>query len=153
MIERLQYWAAWTFVKALGILPRPLARGVAAMATRLLLILFPKLRKTAEFNLKLAFPDWTDAQRTLVMKQMTRNLGWMAAEFARLPKYSAKNIEDVVVLDGHENFLAGKSHGKGVVYLTGHIGAWSFLPTRTRCMDFRCTTWRARWTTRRWTHS
>ncbi len=124
MIERLQYAVAWTFVKTLGILPRPLARGVAAMATRLLLILFPKLRKTAEFNLKLAFPDWTDAQRNLVMKQMTRNLGWMAAEFARLPKYSAKNIEDVVVLDGHENFLEGKSHGKGVVYLTGHIGAW-----------------------------
>jgi len=48
----------------------------------------------------------------------------MAAEFARLPKYSAKNIEDVVVLDGNENFLAGHRQGKGVLYLTGHIGAW-----------------------------
>ena len=124
MIERLQYAVAWTFVKTLGILPRPLARAVAATATRVLLFLFPKLRKTAEFNLRLAFPDWTDAQRAAVLKQMTRNLGWMAAEFARLPGYSAKNIENVVVLDGHENFLAGKSRGKGVVYLTGHIGAW-----------------------------
>jgi Kdo2-lipid IVA lauroyltransferase/acyltransferase len=124
MIERLQYAMAWTFVKTLGILPRPLARGVAATATRLLLILLPKLRKTAEFNLQLAFPEWTGAQRDAVMRKMTRNLGWMAVEFARLPKYSDKNIEDVVVLDGHENFLAGKSRGKGVVYLTGHIGAW-----------------------------
>jgi Kdo2-lipid IVA lauroyltransferase/acyltransferase len=55
---------------------------------------------------------------------MTRNLGWMAAEFARLPKYTKKNIENVVVLDGHENFLAGQNRGKGVLYLTGHIGAW-----------------------------
>ncbi|HTC40390.1 MAG TPA: lysophospholipid acyltransferase family protein [Candidatus Acidoferrales bacterium] len=124
MIERLQYAVAWAFVKTLGILPRPLARGVAAMAARLLLTLFPKLRRTAEFNLQLAFPEWTDAQRDAVMKKMKRNLGWMAAEFARLPQYSAKNIENVVVLDGHENFLAGKSRGKGVVYLTGHIGAW-----------------------------
>ncbi len=124
MIERLQYAVAWTFVKMLGILPRPLARAVAATATRLLLILFPKLRRTAEFNLRLAFPDWTEARRDVVLKQMTRSLGWMAAEFARLPKYSARNIENVVVLDGHENFLAGKSRGKGVVYLTGHIGAW-----------------------------
>ena len=124
MIEWLQYAVAWTFVKALGVLPRPLARRVAASATWLLLLLLPKLRKTAEFNLKLAFPEWTESRRHAVMKKMTRNLGWMAAEFARLPKYTKKNIENVVVLDGHENFLAGQSRGKGVLYLTGHIGAW-----------------------------
>jgi KDO2-lipid IV(A) lauroyltransferase len=124
MIERLQYAVAWTFVKTLGALPRPVARWLAALATRLLLPLLPKLRKTAEFNLKLAFPEWTEKQRRLVMKQMTRNLGWMAAEFARMPQYRKKNIENVVVLDGHENFLAGQSRGKGVLYLTGHIGAW-----------------------------
>jgi len=27
-------------------------------------------------------------------------------------------------LDGHENFLEGQRRGKGVLYLTGHIGAW-----------------------------
>jgi KDO2-lipid IV(A) lauroyltransferase len=124
MIERLQYAVAWTFVKTLGALPRPMARALAAGATRLLVLILPKLRKTAEFNLKLAFPDWTEMQRRVVMKQMTRNLGWMAAEFARLPQYTKKNIESVIVLDGHENFLAGQSRGKGVLYLTGHIGAW-----------------------------
>jgi len=55
---------------------------------------------------------------------MTRNLGWMVAEFAHLPKYSKQNIEDLVILDGHENFLQGHQQGKGVLYLTGHIGAW-----------------------------
>src|SRR5438034_6648872 len=29
-----------------------------------------------------------------------------------------------IVLDGHENFLEGQGRGKGVLYLTGHIGAW-----------------------------
>jgi KDO2-lipid IV(A) lauroyltransferase len=48
----------------------------------------------------------------------------MAAEFARFPKYSKENIEQIVVLDGHENFLEGQRRGKGVLYLTGHIGAW-----------------------------
>jgi Kdo2-lipid IVA lauroyltransferase/acyltransferase len=124
MIEWLQYAVAWTFVKALGALPRPMARWVATSAARLLLLLLPKLRKTAEVNLKLAFPEWTGQQRHAVMKRMTRNLGWMAAEFARMPQYTKKNIERVVVLDGHENFLEGQSRGKGVLYLTGHIGAW-----------------------------
>jgi Kdo2-lipid IVA lauroyltransferase/acyltransferase len=88
------------------------------------LLLMPKMRKTAEFNLRLAFPEWSEAQRRAVLNGMAQNLGWMAAEFARLPGYTRENIENVVVLDGHENFLAGKSRGKGVIYLTGHIGAW-----------------------------
>src|SRR5215470_6064826 len=124
MIERLQFAAAWAFVKTLGVLPRPVARGLAAGTTRLLLVLLPRLRKTAELNLHLAFPEWNDAQRRAILHGMARNLGWMAAEFARLPKYTRENIEDVVILDGHENFLAGKGRGKGVIYLTGHIGAW-----------------------------
>src|SRR6201993_1644275 len=124
MIERLQYAVAWAFVKTLGILPRALARSLAAVGARVLLFLRPKLRKTAEFNLKLAFPEWTEAQRKTVMKKMTRNLGWMAAEFAQFPKYTKEDIASAVILDGHENFLAGQSRGKGVLILTGHIGAW-----------------------------
>jgi len=124
MIEWLQFGVGWCAVKMLGILPRPLARSVAAGGARLLLFARPKLRKTAEFNLRLAFPEWTEAERRGVLRKMTRNLGWMAAEFARFPRYTRDNIEQIVVLDGHENFLAGQSRGKGVLYLTGHIGAW-----------------------------
>lgn len=124
MMEWLQYAVAWTFVKVLGALPRPMARWLAAGATRLLLFFMPKMRKTAVFNLRLAFPEWTEAQRRCAMKKMAQNLGWMAVEFARFPRYTKENIEDVVVLDGHENFLAGQSRGNGVIYLTGHIGAW-----------------------------
>jgi Kdo2-lipid IVA lauroyltransferase/acyltransferase len=124
MIERLQYAVAWTFVKMLGALPRPISRKVGAAGARLLLILLPKLRKTAERNLELAFPEWSERQRQETLKKMTRHLGWMAAEFARFPKYTKENIAGVVILDGHENFLAGQRRGKGVLYLTGHIGAW-----------------------------
>ena len=124
MIEWIQYAVAWTLIKTLGVLPRGIARAMAAVGVRMLLFALPKLKKTAEFNLRLAFPEWTDAQRRSTLKKMTRNLGWMAAEFARMPSYTKENIEGVVILDGHENFLAGHSRGKGVLYLTGHIGAW-----------------------------
>jgi KDO2-lipid IV(A) lauroyltransferase len=124
MIEWIQYAVAWTLIKTLGVLPRGTARAMAAVGVRMLLFALPKLKKTAEFNLRLAFPEWTDAQRRSTLKKMTRNLGWMAAEFARMPSYTKENIERVVILDGHENFLAGHRRGKGVLYLTGHIGAW-----------------------------
>lgn len=124
MKEWLEYSAVWLVVKGLGLLPRSLARSCGVVAMRSFFALLPRLRKTAEINLRIAFPDWNDAQRKAVIRGMLRNLGWMAAEFARFPQYKRENAEQVVVLDGHENFLEGHRRGKGVLYLTGHIGAW-----------------------------
>ena len=124
MKEWFEFAAVWLILKKLGVLPRRLARGFAASVTSLLFYLQPKLRKTAEFNLRLAFPDWSDAQRKDATRKMVRSLGWMAAEFARFPRLTKENIEKVVILEGHENFLEGQRRGKGVLYLTGHIGAW-----------------------------
>jgi Kdo2-lipid IVA lauroyltransferase/acyltransferase len=124
MKEWLEFAAVWLILKMIGALPREAARQLAAFVTSVLFSLQPRLKKTAEFNLRLAFPDWTDAQRGEVIHKMVRNLGWMAAEFARFPRLTKENIEELVILDGHENFLKGQRHGKGVLYLTGHIGAW-----------------------------
>ena len=124
MKEWLEYMAVRAMLALLRTLPRSVARAVAASCAHVLYLLSPKLQKTAEFNLKLAFPDWSEAKRAEIVRMMTRNLGWMAAEFARMPRYSAANISDVVMLDGHENFLRAHQQGKGVLYLTGHIGAW-----------------------------
>ena len=120
----LEYAAVWLLLNGLGFLPRPLARWLAAKVAGVLYALSPKLRKTAETNLHIAFPEWTQAQRDAVIRNMVRNLGWMAAEFARFPKYSKANIEKILVLDGNENFLDARKQGKGVLILTGHIGAW-----------------------------
>jgi len=124
MKDWLEYAAVWLLLKGLGFLPRPLARRLAARVAGILYALSPKLRKTAETNLRIAFPEWIKAQRDAVIRGMVRNLGWMAAEFARFPKYSREDIEEIVVLDGNENFVDGQKQGKGVLILTGHIGAW-----------------------------
>jgi Kdo2-lipid IVA lauroyltransferase/acyltransferase len=123
-MESLEYYAAWLILKVLGALPRRVARALGVFIARVLYAMVPKLRRTANFNLRLAFPDWADTQRKAVIRGMLRNLGWMAAEFAQLPRYTKENIDQIVILDGHENFLAGQRRGKGVLYLTGHIGAW-----------------------------
>lgn len=124
MKEWLEYAAVWAILKILGTLPRDVARRLAATVARLLYAALPRLQRTADFNLRVAFPEWDEARRQGVIRGMVRNLGWMAAGFARFPQYTRENIEEVVILDGHENFLNGQRSGKGVVYLTGHIGAW-----------------------------
>lgn len=115
---------AWLIVKLIGVLPRPLARGIASATVRILLAMLPRLRQVAMFNLRLAFPDWTDARRNETLHEMTRYLAWQAVEFGRFPKYNRANIERVIEIDGHENFLEAQRRGKGVLILTGHIGAW-----------------------------
>ncbi len=128
MREWCEYAAAWTIVKFLGILPRPVARGTAAAIAHVLLLCRPPLRRAGLVNLRLAFPGWTDAQRRRTLRGMVRYLGWMAAEFAHFPDLSRENIERLVVLDGFENFDAAHRRGKGVIFLTGHMSAWELAP-------------------------
>jgi KDO2-lipid IV(A) lauroyltransferase len=124
MREWFEYAAVWVILRALGAMPRRVARAFAAFVTSVLFFLLSRFEKTADFNLRFAFPDWTEAQRKNTTRKMVRHLGWMAAEFAHFPRLTRENIDKVVVLEGHENFLEGQRRGKGVLYLTGHIGAW-----------------------------
>src|SRR6266851_244375 len=124
MKDRLEYALVWTALKLLGILPRGMARMVAGGTARFLFLFLARFRRVALFNLRLAFPEWTDQQRRHVLGKLVRNLAWMGAEFAHFPRWTREDVEEIVVLDGHENFLTGRDRGKGVIFLTGHMGAW-----------------------------
>jgi len=128
MREHLEYALAWTSLKFLGWLPRSWARWVGARLAAILFRLQPRWGQIALFNLQLAFPESTEAERRKIERDMVRNLGWLAAEFAHLPHYNRQNIENVIVLDGFENFAAAEGQGKGVLFLTGHMGAWELKP-------------------------
>jgi Kdo2-lipid IVA lauroyltransferase/acyltransferase len=124
MREWIEYAAAWLGLKALGTLPRSAARFVGAGFAAVAYRLRTPLRRAAQTNLQIAFPEWSEKKRDEVIRRMVRQVGWMAAEFSQLPKYSRKNIENIVVIDGFENFDAARRRGKGVLFLTGHMSAW-----------------------------
>lgn len=128
MREWLEYAAAWLGLKALGILPRRVARGAGAAFVALSYWLRRPLRRAAMFNLTLAFPDWTNKQRKRAVQGMIRQIGWMAGEFSQFPRFTAANIGRVVMVDGFENFDAARRRGKGVIFLTGHMSAWELAP-------------------------
>ena len=128
MREWLEYAAAWTGLKALGLLPRPVARFVGANFARVAYAIRTPLRRAAMQNLKLAFPHWSDAKRRKMVRGMIRQIGWMAGEFSQFPNYTRGNIEQIVVVDGFENFDAARRRGKGVLFLTGHMSAWELAP-------------------------
>lgn len=88
----------------------------------------PGLRRTAMINLRIAFPEWTEGQRRATVRRMVKHLGWMAAEFAHIPQFRREGMEKVVLLDGFENYAAAEEKGKGVIFFTGHTGAWEIMP-------------------------
>jgi Kdo2-lipid IVA lauroyltransferase/acyltransferase len=124
MPEWIEYAAAWLGLKALGLLPRSAARCVGAAFAAIAYRLRTPLRRAAQTNLQIAFPEMSQRKRDGITRRMVRQVGWMAAEFSQLPKYSRKNIEKIVVIDGFENFDAARRRGKGVLFLTGHMSAW-----------------------------
>jgi KDO2-lipid IV(A) lauroyltransferase len=128
MREKLEFAGAWLLLKVMGAMPRQVARFVGARTAAVLLWMRPSLRRAARQNLRLAFPEWSDAQRRAAIRGMVRQLGWMAAEFARFPRYTKENIKQAVLLDGFENFAAAQARGRGVLFLTGHMSAWELAP-------------------------
>jgi KDO2-lipid IV(A) lauroyltransferase len=128
MRRGVEYIAAWVALKTMGFLPRPLARAAGSALAAASFLLRPPLRRAAHINLRMAFPQLPENGRRRLMRRMVRNIGWMAAEFSQFPKYTRENIERIAVMDGFENFEAAQRKGRGVLFATGHTGAWELAP-------------------------
>jgi Kdo2-lipid IVA lauroyltransferase/acyltransferase len=124
MRQRLEYALAWLIIKAIGALPRPLARGTAIVLGWTVYLLHGKLRRVGMRNLALAYPEKSQAQRSEILRGVFTSLGRQLAELCLFPRYTAKNVGEIVIYDGFENFARALSRGKGVLFLTAHLGAW-----------------------------
>jgi len=75
-------------------------------------------------NLELALPEVSRAERTHILRGVYRSLGRQLVEFCRMSRYTAENTRDWIRTEGLEHYLAAKARGKGVLIVTGHLGAW-----------------------------
>ncbi|HTR23066.1 MAG TPA: lysophospholipid acyltransferase family protein [Terriglobales bacterium] len=124
MRERLEYALVWPAIKLMGVLPRPFARAIGIALGLLVYRLHRRLREVGMRNLTLAFPAMSDDDRRCVLRGEYVSLGRQLAEFCLFPRYAYKNVSKVVVYDGLENYERAYARGKGVLFLTGHLGAW-----------------------------
>jgi KDO2-lipid IV(A) lauroyltransferase len=122
--ERLESLALRLVAGAIGFLPRTLARAVGAGLGKAAWSVLPRLRQVGLQNLQLAFPEHTDAQRETILRGVFRSLGWQLGEFCKMRGYTADQASKFIRYDGLENYLAARAKGKGVLVLTGHLGAW-----------------------------
>jgi len=121
---RLEYALAWCVVKAIGALPRPLARAAGIGLSQAVFLFHRKLRRVGMRNLALAFPDKSPKERRKIVRGVFTSLGRQFAEICLFPRYTRENVEKIVTYDGFENFDRDSERGKGVLFLTGHLGGW-----------------------------
>jgi Kdo2-lipid IVA lauroyltransferase/acyltransferase len=124
MRERLEYAVVWISVKLLGALPRSWARALGACLGTGALSSLARLRKVGLRNLELAFPEKSAEERAQILRRLFRNLGWLLAEFCQMSRYTPKNTKNFLRYDGLEHYLNARAKGKGVLIVTGHLGAW-----------------------------
>lgn len=125
----LEYGVARSLIGGLGILPRPFAIGVARALARLAYLLPGDLRRTGQCNLKLAFPNLSDAERKQLLRGCFDNLGRLLGEFSQLPRATPDKLRELIEYDevGLAHLREAERNKRGIIFLTGHIGSWELL--------------------------
>lgn len=124
MRHRLEYVPVWLIVRCLGALPRPLTRALAMTLARFVYIAHPRFRRVGLRNLEIAFPEKSGRERRRILRGVFDNLGRLLAEVCLFPRYTRENVARVAIYDGFENFEAARARGKGVIFMTAHLGGW-----------------------------
>ena len=114
----------WVFVYGIRLFPRGLARAIGAVIGAIAYRVLGRLRRVGLRNLEIAFPEITAKEREAILRSEYRNLGLLMAEFCKMPDYTAATASRFIRYEGLENYLSARERGKGVLVLTGHLGAW-----------------------------
>jgi Kdo2-lipid IVA lauroyltransferase/acyltransferase len=111
-------------LKVLLLLPRSAAIFAGKLLAGAAYHLHRRLRRVGFRNLELALPALDQAERQAIVRGVFINLGRLLGEFSQFPKITRQNIANLVEYDGLENYTSASERGRGVLMLTGHVGAW-----------------------------
>ena len=134
----MEYAAARGLLGALGVLPRPAALAVGRTLGRLAYLFGGSLRRTGEINLRLAYPDMSASQRTQILRGCYDSLGRTLGEFSQFPRATRASLRELIDYDpvGLKHLRAAEAQGRGVIFLTGHIGAWEVLSFAWSALEY-----------------
>lgn len=120
----LEYAAASALLKTFGWMPRKAAYAGAEVVSAVGFRLAKRQRNAGLRNLEMAMPGLERSEHERILRRSFSNLGRLLVEFSHFPDLNKSNIRDFVDYDGFEHYEAAVRRGKGVIFLTGHFGAW-----------------------------
>lgn len=121
----LEYSAAKSVLRTFGRLPAPAAFTLGRGIGKIAYALARDLRRTGEINLRLAFPEKSDAERAEILRECFDSLGRELGLFSQFSSRSEEELKNLIEVQGVENLEAAKKvHGQKLLLYTGHLGAW-----------------------------
>jgi KDO2-lipid IV(A) lauroyltransferase len=124
MRENLEFWLVLIVARTLGWMPRGVARLLADVLAASIYRFHGRLRRVGHRNLEMALPELSAQERDEILLGVFRHLGWQLVEFCRMTRYTPESTRNWIRTEGLEHYLAAKARGKGVLIVTGHLGAW-----------------------------
>ena len=126
---RAEYLLGRSLLTLLGMLPRALALRLGLAAGRAGYVFAGRLRRTGERNLEIALPEVSPAERQKLLLGSFKSLGRLLAEFSQFPKFTIEQLRDLIEYDqvGLSHLRKAEAAGRGIIFLTGHIGSWEIL--------------------------
>lgn len=129
--HRLEYWGLRLVAGVLGAVPLAVAMRLAAAVAAGVIRVSPRLRRIGLTNLRIAFPEKSDAERMAILLASYRNLGRMVAECAHLSRLTAATVRTVVAHADDDPIWRDEMlphlQSQGILVLTGHFGNWEMF--------------------------
>jgi Kdo2-lipid IVA lauroyltransferase/acyltransferase len=127
---RLEFSAFRIPVDLVRRLPFPRAFRLGERAGDLAYVLARPQRRVALVNLRIAFPEKSDAERLAILRESCRNFGRMAVEWCHMYRWTKSDIGEHVRFADPE-FWYGEAQTiigtTGILVLTGHFGNWELF--------------------------
>lgn len=136
----LRSWILVGAVRLLSMLPPGPVLVLASLVGRLAW-LAPGNRRQMLAHLALALPERSEAERRAIARACLVHLAWLAAEVVTIRSFDARLDEYVSFAPGaEERVKRALALGRGIVYITGHVGNWELMARRMARAGVPCAT-------------
>lgn len=116
-------------IRLFGLIPLAPALWLGGAAGGLAFRLARKTRALALAHLAMALPERTPAEREHIAREMFVHLGRSTLELASIRWYDGR-LDSYVEVSPPELLREVMSRGRGMVFVTGHVGSWELLARR-----------------------
>jgi len=136
--ETLEYALTRTLLGVLGALPRAWAVRVGRELGHTAYTFGGGWRRTGTRNLELAFPELGEREREKLLRGCFDSLGRLLGEFSQFPRITPEKLREIVEYDsvGLAHLREAEREKRGVIFLTGHLGAWELLSLGWSALEY-----------------
>ncbi len=91
---------------------------------------------TARANLRVAYPDMSEAELEKTVREICDNLGRVVGEYPHLDKLTLGGPGARIVTESLEHAEAAIANGKGVMFISGHFANWETMPIAANLLGY-----------------